>query len=818
MDDPPRQTDSQHSDALSFLSFEQDAVGLPSVGADIGEYILLSVLGRGATGVVYEAQQKSLGRRVALKLIPLVASDRTAEGKARLEREGRLLASLQHPNIIEVFDTGLTPDYRWLAMSLIKGYNLGEILAGRADALPSPTSADWLAFILPVLRQLSSALASAHAQGIVHRDIKPSNILLDEDGTPHLVDFGLADRDHMIRQAGATGFIGTPLYASPEQARGLALTSASDVFSLGTVAFEALNGSPPFKGENQRELLRNIQFADPVWKNPRNIPTDVRAVIEKCLEKRIPDGYSSAKEVEEEFARFLRFEPVQAIPRGRLSRWWQRTSRNPRRAAITGSIAVLAIAALGTGLIAKVQGSQLEEIRVQVEYKETAELWHRGLVEAFRERLKDLPRGDRLRLQGDAFLLEAEHELAMANYQSVTLKPDSLADQVSVILASNPRDLAVLPELAPQLEAKTPRDWLLLCMYFNQSGQYEETIKAVRTASVFYPTSYPLRFVEGFAARGLGQTDQAIKSLQGSLDLYAQSVQSLRQLARVLKSADRFNDCEVALRQCLKLEPESALVWADLANLMMVSKRFDEAELPLQKAAEIDQGLLHPWVTSVRAQDLLRRKKYQEAEKLLLQGLEVRPSAWHLLNRLGWLRLKQKEWQQAMLISEELINQPFAGWQSRGYFMRGQALFGLERYDECIPAFIECSKLRPDMDTWTWFSARSVLQAGKYDVLASFLDVVLETDPKQFQALLFSVQLRLLRKADGDLEQAYDLAIRAVGLQPQSAEAHHWLAFTLTEQGHPDLALKHLKVVLNSQPDHSAGLALEKRCLDLLAQ
>jgi tetratricopeptide (TPR) repeat protein len=818
MEDPLRPTDSQHCDALSFLSFEQDAVGLPSVGADIGEYILLSVLGRGATGVVYEAQQKSLGRRVALKLIPLLASDRTAEGKARLEREGRLLASLQHPNIIEVFDTGLTPDYRWLAMSLIKGYNLGEILAGRADGLPSPSSTDWLAFILPVLRQLSSALASAHEQGIVHRDIKPSNILLDEDGTPHLVDFGLADRDHQIREAGATGFIGTPLYASPEQARGQALTSASDVFSLGTVAFEALNGSPPFKGENQRELLRNIQFADPVWKDPRSIPTDVRAVVEKCLEKRIPDGYGSAKEVEEEFARFLRFEPVQAIPRGRLSRWWQRTSRNPRRAAITGSIAILAIAALGTGLIAKVQGSQLEEIRIQVEYKETAELWHRGLIKAFRERLKDLSRGDRLRLEGDAFLLEAQHEQAMANYQSVKLNPNSMADQVSVILASNPRDLTVLPEISPQLKAKTPRDWLLLCLYYNQSGEYEKTIQAVRTASVYYPTSYPLRFVEGFAARGLGQTDQAIKSLQGSLDLYGESVQSMRQLARVLKSADRFEDCEKVLLQCLELKPESALIWADLANLMMVSRRFEEAVFPLQRASEIDKELLHPWVTSVRAQDLLRRKKLQEAEKLLLQGLEVRPSAWHLLNRLGALRLKLKDWNQALVIAEDLINQPFAGWQSRGYLIRGQALFGLERYDECIPAFLECTKLRPDMDTWTWLSARSVLRAGKYDILASFLDEVLITDPTQFQALMYSVQLRILRQADGDLDQAYDMAIRAVGLKPESAEANHWLAYALTEQGHPELALKHLKVVLNLQPDHDDGLALEKRCLDLLTQ
>ena len=800
MEEHPPQSDSQHLDALSFLSFEQDSVGLPAVGSDIGEYVLLSVLGRGATGVVFEAHQKSLDRRVALKLIPLTAADRTAAGKARMEREGRMLASMQHPNIIEVFDTGLTPDYRWLAMKLVRGPNLGQILAGRADEMPSPESPDWLSFILPVLQQISSALASAHERGIVHRDIKPNNILLDENGVPHLVDFGLADSDAHIREAGTTGFIGTPLYASPEQARGEPLTAASDVFSFGAVAFESLNGGVPFKGSNTRELLRNVQFADPVWTNPRAVPLDVRAVIEKCLEKRIPDGYSDASDVAEEFGRFLRFEPVHAVPRGTLSKWWQRTLRKPGRAAISASLAVLTVAAMVSSLVVQIQGSQLEEFRYQAQYQEAEASWHRGL-ESFQSRLKELPRPDRLRLQGDALLLEAKHDEALKLYQSIELVPNSLADQLSIILASHPIDINRLPELPPGVEAKTPRDWLFLCFFHNQRGEYGKTITAIHKAYDFYPVSYPLLYLEGFAFRGQGLPNKAINSLEGALTIYPDSVQSMRQIGRVLKSVNRFEECESFLLNARDLEPNNAIIWADLANLYITQKgRNVDYNPALTRAAELDPDLLHPWVTSVRGLGHIRKKEFDEAEELLLRGLKVRPGALHIKTRLGLVQSKLNRWQEALEIGDELIQQPFPGWRSRGYSLRGKALFALGRYDECIESFLMCTQLRPDMDSYTWMSARTALKAGKYDVLQSPLDIILESNPQQYQALMYSTQLRLQRKGEGDLAQAHDLAIRAVGVRPKSAEAHYWLAVTLAEMGYPKLAIARVEAGLMLQP------------------
>jgi serine/threonine protein kinase len=801
MEEHPPQSDSQHLEALSFLSFEQESGGLPAVGADIGEYVLLSVLGRGATGVVFEAHQKSLDRRVALKLIPLAAADRTAAGKARMEREGRMLASMHHPNIIEVFDTGLTPDYRWLAMKLVRGPNLGQVLAGRADELPSPESPDWLSFILPVLEQISSAMASAHERGIVHRDIKPSNILLDENGVPHLVDFGLADSDAHIREAGSTGFIGTPLYASPEQARGEPLTAASDVFSFGAVAFEALNGRVPFKGSDTRELLRNIQFADPVWTNPRAIPHDVRAVIEKCLEKRIPDGYSGAAEVAEEFGRFLRFEPVQVVPRGTLSKWWQRTLRKPGRAAISASLAVLAAAAIVSGLVVLIQGSQLEEFRYKEQYELAAESWHRGL-DSFQSRLKDLPRQDRLRLQGDALLLEAKHDEALRLYQSIELVPTSLADQLSIILASHPIDINRLPEIPKGAQAKTARDWLFLCFYHNQRGEYEQTLTAIHKANDIFPRSYPLLYLEGFALRGQGLTDEALSTFRGALNLQPKSVQSMRQLSRLLKSVNRFEECEKILFQARDIEPNNAVIWADIANLYMTQKGRSVDYVPaLTRAAELDPDFMRPWVTSVRGLDLIKKKQLNQAEELLLRGLKARPGALHIITRLGLVHSKQKNWQEALEIGNELVAQPFRGWQSRGYSLRGKALFQLGRYDECIESFLMCTQLRPDMDSYTWMSARTALQDGKYDVLQSPLDIILETNPQQYHALLYSTQLRLKRKAEGDLEQAHNLAIRAVGVRPDSAEANYWLAVTLAEMGYPKLAMAKTEIALGLQPN-----------------
>ena len=808
MEEHPPQSDSQHLEALSFLSFDQDSAGLPAVGADIGEYVLLSVLGRGATGVVYEAHQKSLDRRVALKLIPLAAADRTAAGKARMEREGRLLASMQHPNIIDVFDTGLTPDYRWLAMKLVRGANLGEVLAGRASGLPSPDSPDWLSFILPVLDQISSALASAHERGIVHRDIKPSNILLDEAGTPHLVDFGLADSDAHIRETGTTGFIGTPLYASPEQARGEPLTAASDVFSFGAVAFECLNGSPPFRGNNTRELFRNIQFADPIWKDPKSIPLDVRAVIEKCLEKRAPNGYSNAADVSEEFSRFLRFEPVHAIPRGRLSRWWQRTLRTPGRALISASLTGLAITAAVSGLVVLVQGSQLEEYRYQAQYSLAEESWHRGL-ESFESRLQKLPRQDRLRLQGDALLLEAKHDEALKVYQSINLIPTSLADQLSINLASHPIDINILPDLPQGVEAKTARDWLLLCMFHNQRGEYDQTLAALPKANDEFPTSYPLLYIEGFALRGMGMGKEALKSFERALVHYPDSVQTLRQIGRVLQTMSRFEECESYLLEALDIEPENPIVWADLARLYMQQKGHDMPDFKpaLVKAAELDPGLLHPWVTSVRGLGYFRQKDLAKAEEVLLKGLEVRPGALHIKSRLGTLRLKQGRWEDALALGSELAVQPFPGWQSRGYNLKGKALFELGRYEECRDAFFMCTQLRPDMETYTWQSARKALEAGQLDVLQPMLDIILDSDPQQYQTLIFSVQLRLKRQADGDLEQAHDLAMRAVGVRPDSAESSYWLAKVLTELEYPDLAQARVEIGLGLEPNEK-NLAL----------
>lgn len=814
MEDPSPHNQSQHLEALSFLSFEQDSGGLPAVGDDIGEYVLLSVLGRGATGVVFEAQQKSLDRRVALKLIPLVAADRTAAGKARLEREGRLLASMQHPNIIEVFDTGLTPDYRWLAMKLIRGANLGEVLAGRADGLPSPESPDWLSFILPVLHQIASALASAHDRGIVHRDIKPSNILLDEDGVPHLVDFGLADSDAHILETNTTGFIGTPLYASPEQARGEPLTAASDVFSFGAVAFESLNGEVPFKGSNTRELLRNIQFADPVWKNPRAIPLDVRAVVEKCLEKRIPDGYADSSDVAEEFARFLRFEPVHAVPRGSLSRWWQRTMRKPGRAVVSVSLAVLTIAAMVSGLVVQIQGSQLEEFRNQAQYKEAESAWHHGLLSTFFNHLQELPRSDRLRLQADALLIEDKHEEAYELYQKIALRPDSLADQLANVLASKPRDTGALPELPQGIQAKTSRDWLILCLYYNQCGQYQQTLEAVQEARTHFSFSYPLDYLQGFAFRGLGLADDAIHSFQNALAKHADSVQSLRQLARVLKGANRFEEAESILQQGLELDPDNELLWADLANLYMINRQPDKAIKPLRRAAELDPDLMRPWVTSVRAQALMKQQKHEQAEELLQQGLDARPNAWHVVNRMAALQLKLKEWEKALVLADDLVEQPFIGWQSRGYFTRGHALFQLGRFDESLEAFKQCTKLRPDMDSYNWFSAREVIEVGEYDVLQSFLDFALETNPRQFDSLIMSVELRLLRAEPGDLEDAHDFAIRAVGVEPKSAQAHYWLARSLYEMGKPEMAMARVALALELDSELMPAQFLKLRIVD----
>jgi serine/threonine protein kinase len=303
-------------------------------------YDLLSELGRGGMGVVYKAQQIGLKRMIALKMI-LAGAHASGEQLARFKAEAEAVAKLQHPNIVQVYDTGELDGNPYLALEYVDGGSLEDKLKGQP--MP-PLQAAML------IEPLARAVHVAHQLQIVHRDLKPANILLTSDGTPKISDFGLAK--HMDDSSGWTrtgDIMGTPCYMAPEQAEGKIkkISGATDVYSLGAILYELLTGRPPFLGSSTLETLEQVRSLDPfpVSKFAPNCPRDMETITMKCLEKEPKNRYADGDALADDLKRFLCDEPILARGPGlftRLGRW---SKRNPTGAAAALTFVLLLIVA-----------------------------------------------------------------------------------------------------------------------------------------------------------------------------------------------------------------------------------------------------------------------------------------------------------------------------------------------------------------------------------------------------------------------------------------------------------------------------------------
>jgi predicted Ser/Thr protein kinase len=274
-------------------------------------YALDGELGRGGMGVVYRATQISLNRPVALKML-LGGEFADPQELVRFLGEAEVVAAVRHPNVVQVYDYGDSGGRPYFAMEYLGGGSLVTLV--RDGNSLSPTRAAEL------VEQVARGVQAAHDLGIVHRDLKPGNVLLAEDGTPKVTDFGLAKRGgrHDLTRTGAV--MGTPSYMSPEQAAGKTkfVGPAADIYALGVILYECLTGRVPFAADDTVKLLLKVVEDEPppIREVAPNVPRDLEAICLKCLSKDPHRRYGTAGKLADDLKRFLSGEPVAARSTG----------------------------------------------------------------------------------------------------------------------------------------------------------------------------------------------------------------------------------------------------------------------------------------------------------------------------------------------------------------------------------------------------------------------------------------------------------------------------------------------------------------------
>ncbi|MEZ5329178.1 MAG: WD40 repeat domain-containing serine/threonine protein kinase [Verrucomicrobiales bacterium] len=316
--------------------------GVQSSDIDFGRYRLRQRLAAGGMGVVYSAEDRQLKRTVALKMIR-GSTFANASEIARFTVEAEAAAALDHPNIVPIYEVGSIDDQPFFTMKLIEGHSLGwHLKNSQGGRMETRQVATWLS-------QIARAVHHAHQRGVLHRDLKPGNILIDKAGFPWLTDFGLAKLMH--GECGltmTTDHLGTPNYMSPEVVKGTAraVSTASDVWALGVILWEAICGKLPFAGSSPVKVMRRIAEEEPAWPHWETIDKDLLTLASRCLEKDPAQRLKSADHVADELDRWLNGEPLsvrRATAGERVLKW---VRRKPAQAALAAVLAVSSVSSL----------------------------------------------------------------------------------------------------------------------------------------------------------------------------------------------------------------------------------------------------------------------------------------------------------------------------------------------------------------------------------------------------------------------------------------------------------------------------------------
>ncbi len=580
-------------------------VGATSTDGVLGDFRISREIGRGGMGVVYEAEQISLSRRVALKVLPFAAM-LDKQQLARFKNEARAAATLDHPNIVAIYSVGNDRGVHYYAMQLIEGRSLAEVLAelksdrptstgqmikstdvvnaappadtvkaaqtkrdGKGDgafsAVPSVVSREYFRAIARLGIEAGNALDHAHRNGILHRDIKPANLLVDDAGKLWVTDFGLARIEQDAGMTNTGDILGTLRYMSPEQALAnrVIVDHRSDVYSLGSTIFELLSLQPAYGAKTRSELLQQISIEEPraLRQLNRQIPTDLETIVGKAMERNPTDRYATAEAFANDLNRFLQDQPIHArptTPLQRLGKWSRR-----HRGLMLSAFVILCIATVSLAVSTILVTGAYREAAVQ---KQQADASLATTHAAINQMLTSVADAEVTRLP---------------EFESIR---DELLDTgvhvYTKLIEHNPNDSLSYMRRAHLHESRY---------------RYEEARRDLESAAAINPKT---DIVEAAYAHFL---------------------------ARCQKTTVRDYKAAVAHAQtAVDLDPKKSANWEVLALALRQSKRLPEALVAANKAVEVDNKLARAFATRAEVYRELRMRELALAD--INRAIELDPS------------------------------------------------------------------------------------------------------------------------------------------------------------------------------------------------
>jgi tetratricopeptide (TPR) repeat protein/predicted Ser/Thr protein kinase len=763
-------------------------------------YEILREVRRGGMGILYRAWDPQLAREVALKVL-LEQPGSPPEGRERFLREARLAASLTHPHIVPVYDSGEWMGQAYLAMQFIEGASLDET---RLELRAAATA----------VRDAALGLHYAHEQGIVHRDVKPSNLMMDSQNRVFVTDFGLARKVEVSSKLTVTGTVmGTPSYMSPEQARGRKADRRADVYSLGATLYHLLTGRPPFQARDPYALLRKVVEEDPLPLR-RLLPGadgDLQTIVMKCLEKEPDRRYSTAEALAEDLTRWLEGGAIRAHPPSTLYRARKYIAHRKALASAAG-LGLL----LSTLLIAYLSVIRPEATHVSREAKVFSPIY---------ERLRDLPqneegwkRGLQLLDKGlaifpdsaGAWMRKAEgHErlfetdgalaayrkayeinpdLGTAHYRRGRLLMDARNDSAQAL-----REFELARRIEPQNEFAMVGEARISLLREN----YRDALERCERAEPVGKHLSDLYFIRGYVhykAPEFRDLSRAVSDYDRAIELDPRSLYAYNNRGLARGSRGDVAGAIADLTRAIELHRGSAELFNNRAAARGKSGDCDGAIADCARALELDPRY---WAAHMNgAQARLGRGDLEGAIAEYGKVLEIDPKNVEAYCRRGRAKQDRGDLKGA---SDDLTRaielQPASPWAvySRALARRGTG--DLEGAIEDCTRAIELDRSLAD----AYLTRGAALQAKMAtDRAIEDFTKVLELEPKNARAC---VNRGISRRMKGDLEGAIADCSKAIEIDPRNFSAYNSRANAYDRKGELDAAIADYGKALEIDPN-----------------